>query len=573
LTVLEQIRAANPSLELLPDEELIERIVEQYQGDVDPDTFRESLTSQVTGDQAQLAQTAPVASAVEAPTAGRRPIGAGSDPDEIGYGEAFGSGLKSMWQRTWGPGVNYLKGGIAGLLGDEETAQQYYQDARQQDQEILSRTGYITFDQAVNGPDAGIDTFVKFGLQQAGMSLPYTLFGGVGGIAGRAVLGQAIGKTAATMTGATASFLPTTAQFNIARQVEEVERGNLDSVNEAAAFGAALPAAVLESALYPVLGKLFGPLSRTQFSNVISSATLGRVAKGSAAGAVTEAITEVGQQAIERYQAGLPIDSPDAINEYKEAAAGAAFVGGLFGGATTTAGEIARTVQPTTTEAPVTKPVEAPVDAPKVEAGIIQPQQQKEKAQEEAAVEQAKPVNFSVEQEADRFVVKRQDLDENNNVVKTTPIGAPTTQEAATKLQQEAQDQKNKLPEQTFFTADEIKQQDPTLANIIDEVESQGAKISPGTKQVYYTKNLALPKGDLTNVMKSGGTSNSVADGYYDRTSDLIYVSLADLNKVEETVAHENFHALQRVTDRVSPNLFTEQEQTALDTSFTWWHD
>ena len=66
--------------------------------------------------------------------------------------------------------------------------------------------------------------------------------------------------------------------------------------------------------------------------------------------------------------------------------------------------------------------------------------------------------------------------------------------------------------------------------------------------------------------MKSGGTANSIADGYYDRTSDLLYVSLADLNKVEETVAHENFHALQRVTDRVSPNLFTQEEQTALDT-------
>ena len=168
MTVLEQIRAANPSLELLPDEELIERIVGQYQGDVDPETFRKSLTSQVTADAAQLAPVAPVASAVDAPTAGRRPIGVGSNPDEIGYGEAFGSGLKSMWQRTWGPGVNYLKGGIAGLLGDEETAQQYYQEARQQDQEILSKTGYITFDQAVNGPDAGIDTFVKFGLQQAG---------------------------------------------------------------------------------------------------------------------------------------------------------------------------------------------------------------------------------------------------------------------------------------------------------------------------------------------------------------------------------------------------------------------
>ena len=133
MTLLEQIRAENPSLELIPDEELIDRIVEQYQGDVDPETFRKSLTSQVTENQAQLAETAPVASATVQPTAGRRPIGVGSDPDDIGYGEAFASGLKSMWQRTWGPGVNYLKGGISGLLGDEETAQQYYQEARQQD--------------------------------------------------------------------------------------------------------------------------------------------------------------------------------------------------------------------------------------------------------------------------------------------------------------------------------------------------------------------------------------------------------------------------------------------------------
>ena len=556
MTVLEQIRLENPSLALVPDDELIEKLLLEYQGDLDPEIYRQSL----------MAEQPAVVSPVESPTAGRRPIGVGSSPQDIGYGEAFTSGLKSMWQRTWGPGVNYLKGGIAGLFGDEDTAQRLYQEAREQDQEILNRTGYVTFEQATKGPDAGIDTFVKFGLQQAGMSLPYTLFGGVGGIAGRALLGQTIGKTAATMTGATATFLPTTAQFNIARQVEEVERGNLDEVNEAAAFGAALPSAILESALYPVLGRLFGPLSRTQFSNVISRATLGRVAKGSATGAVTEAITEVGQQAIERFQAGLPIDSPDAINEYKEAAAGAAFVGGLFGGATTTAGEIARTVQPTPTDAPVTQPTAKPVEAPKVEAGIIQPQQQKDRAKEEAAREQAKPASFAVQQEGDKFVVKSQELDANNNVIKTDNQGVFNTQAEATAKQQEIQDQKNKLPEQTFFTADEIKTQDPTLGSIIDEVESQGAKISPGTKQVYYRKDLALPQGDLTNVMNSGGTAGSVADGWYDRTSDLAYISLTDLGKVKETVAHENFHALQRVTDRVSPNLFTEQEQTALDT-------
>ena len=67
-----------------------------------------------------------------------------------------------------------------------------------------------------------------------------------------------------------------------------------------------------------------------------------------------------------------------------EAAAGAAFVGGLFGGATTTAGEVIRTVQPT----------------PKVEEGIqkkeiakptevvVQPEDQKT-----AALDQAKSRN------------------------------------------------------------------------------------------------------------------------------------------------------------------------------------
>jgi hypothetical protein len=565
MTVLEQLKLENPSLALLPDDLIVEKLLDDYQGDLDPDTFREQL---LTGSPNVIEK--PVTVPTAAPTAGKRPIGVGSNPQDIGYGQAFTSGLKSMWQRTWGPGVNYLKGGVAGLFGDESTAQKYYEEAREQDQEILNRTGYVTFEQATKGPDAGIDTFVKFGLQQAGMSLPYTILGGVGGLAGKFALRQAIGKTAATMTGATSALTPQAASFNIARQVEQVERGELDEVNEGLAFATALPSAMLESALYPVLGKLFGPLSRTQFSNVISSATLGRVAKGSAAGAVTEAITEVGQQAIERYQAGLPIDSPDALNEYKEAAAGAAFVGGLFGGATTTAGEIARTVQPTPTDAPVTQPIEkaaeAPVETPKVKAGIIQPQQQKDRAKEEAAKEQAKPASFAVQQEGDKFVVKSQELDANNNVIKTNNQGVFNTEAEATAKQQEIQDQKNKLPEQTFFTADEIKQQDPTLGNIIDEVEIQGGKISPGTKQVYYRKDLALPEGDLTNVMNSGGTAGSVADGWYDRTSDLVYVSLADLGKVNETVAHENFHALQRVTDRVSPNLFTEQEQTALDT-------
>jgi GNAT superfamily N-acetyltransferase len=551
-TGLELIREENPALALIPDDELIERLLEQYQGDLDPDTYIESLLNEM-----------PVESPVVAPTqgavTGKRPYAmAGSDPDDIGYGEAFASGLKSMWQRTWGPNITYLRGGIAGLMGNEEKAAQLYQQAREQDQAILSNSPYLSFEQATKGPDAGVDTFVKWGLQQAGMSLPYTLMGGVGGLAGRAALKGVIGRTAGTMTGATATFIPQTAAFNIARQQEEVERGNLDEVNEARAFATALPQSILESALYPVLGKLFGPLGRTQFSNVLNRATLGRVAKGSAIGAATEAITEVGQQALERQQAGLSLDSEDAIREYKEAAAGAAFVGGLFGGVTTTAGEAVRAVQPKTK-----------IEEPKVQEGIQQkpeatvlPDEQKTQSVNLAKEEEAKPVTFTVEQQGEKFALNRQD--ETGNKV---AVGTFNTQQEATTKQQEIENQKSKLSQQTFFTKDEIIKENPTIGNIINELEEQGNTIAPHVKQVYFQKNLALPKGDFTNVQASGGTTNSVVDGWYDRTSDLGYIGLSDLSKASETVAHENFHALQRQINRgYQTGLFKQDEQAALDT-------
>ena len=550
-TGLELIREENPALALIPDDELIERLLEQYQGDLDPDTYIESLLNEM-----------PVESPVVAPTqgavTGKRPYGmAGTDPDEIGYGEAFASGLKSMWQRTWGPNITYLRGGIAGLMGNEEKAAQLYEQARQQDQAILSNSPYLSFEQATKGPDAGVDTFVKWGLQQAGMSLPYTLMGGVGGLAGRAALKGVVGPALGTMTGATATFVPQTAAFNIARQQEEVERGNLDEVNEARALATALPQSILESALYPVLGKLFGPLGRTQFSNVLNRATLGRVAKGSSIGAATEAITEVGQQALERQQAGLSLDSEDAIREYKEAAAGAAFVGGLFGGVTTTAGEAVRAVQP-----------KAKIEEPKVQEGIQQkpeatvlPDEQKTQSVNLAKEEEAKPVTFSIEQQGEKFALNRQD--ETGNKV---AVGTFNTQQEATTKQQEIENQKSKLSQQTFFTKDEIIKENPTIGNIINELEEQGNTIAPHVKQVYFQKNLALPKGDFTNVQASGGTTNSVVDGWYDRTSDLGYIGLSDLSKASETVAHENFHALQRQINRgYQTGLFKQDEQAALD--------
>ena len=79
-------------------------------------------------------------------------------------------------------------------------------------------------------------------------------------------------------------------------------------------------------------------------------------------GAATESLTEVGQQMLERSQAGLPIDSEDAIAEYREAA----IAGGLIGGGTrATFGAFQGTPgkDDATTDAIKTTPDETEVDA------------------------------------------------------------------------------------------------------------------------------------------------------------------------------------------------------------------
>ena len=106
-----------------------------------------------------------------------------------------------------------------------------------------------------------------------GMSLVLFLVEGLAG----AVAGAKIGKTAGPLEQPRSwcwCYQQQHVYLNlIARQQEQVERGNLDSINEAALQPLHYQQAALESALYPVLGKLFGPLSRTQFSNVLNRAT------------------------------------------------------------------------------------------------------------------------------------------------------------------------------------------------------------------------------------------------------------------------------------------------------------
>ena len=82
-----------------------------------------------------------------------------------------------------------------------------------------------------------------------------------------------------------------------------------------------------------LLGGVLRPLGKSIFT---------RAGVRAGTGAVSESLTEVGQQMLERSQAGLPIDSEDAIAEYREAA----IAGGLVGGSTrTTIGAVGDALQ------------------------------------------------------------------------------------------------------------------------------------------------------------------------------------------------------------------------------------
>ena len=138
------------------------------------------------------------------------------------------------------------------------------------------------------------------------------------------VAGAAIGST----IGAAISQIPFFYGQNRERQKQEdVTAGRPVEIDEGTAALAAIPQAGLEGAFDAMIGgKLFPEVF------VRSGKVLTRLAKGSVAGAVTEVPTEVGQQVIERYQAGLALDTPEAVEEYRQAMIGAIAVGGSIGG-------------------------------------------------------------------------------------------------------------------------------------------------------------------------------------------------------------------------------------------------
>lgn len=120
---------------------------------------------------------------------------------------------------------------------------------------------------------------------------------------------------------------------NIAAQKDAIDRGLRVEIDDSAAALAAIPQAALDSIVDRLLiGKILNP------SVIRTGGIFTRAGKGAAAGTVAEVPTEIGQEVINRYQAGLPIDDEEAFKVYEDVAIAAGITGGTVRGVTNVVG-------------------------------------------------------------------------------------------------------------------------------------------------------------------------------------------------------------------------------------------
>lgn len=153
-------------------------------------------------------------------------------------------------------------------------------------------------------------------------SIPYMVSGAVGA-AGGALAGGVPGAFGGFVAGAMPQFLGT----NVQRNVEE--HGGLSDVGAANSVLAAPLQAGSEALIgrfLPGAGHVIGDLAAAQSGNFLR-----RTAVSMAKAGATEAVTEAGQQLLERQAAGIPIADADAVGEYVNAAVTAFAVGGTLG--------------------------------------------------------------------------------------------------------------------------------------------------------------------------------------------------------------------------------------------------
>jgi N12 class adenine-specific DNA methylase len=247
---------------------------------------------------------------------------------EGGFRKAIGVGADTI-QQSYGSAVEGV-GGMLGLDGVEEYGREVA-DRNEAEAQEKSR-GFTRLDDV-----DGLGSFGRYASEVAGQQVPQmgsTLAGAAAGGAIGSVV-PVVGTAVGAAIGGLAVNLPFFYGQNRERQKDVAEEaGTPVQVNEGAALLTAVPQAALDvvTDLITVSGLGVGAKIAAEGGGILTKRVLVGAGKGAGAGVLMEVPTEIGQSMLERMQAGLPLDTEDAVKEYIEVGVAAGLLGGALGG-------------------------------------------------------------------------------------------------------------------------------------------------------------------------------------------------------------------------------------------------
>jgi hypothetical protein len=378
---------------------------------------------------------------------------------------------------------------------------------------LLSAAGEV----ASQAPLALAEQAPNFAASAAGLKLGAKTGAALGSIGG--ARGKALGSVIGGIGGLFAPSYTQALAGNVERQAQEQEKVDQPiNIDTSKAALTAVPQAAADAVADRILlgGKLFGKLigipDKVLFKDGLEVAEklakerfLTTVAKGTATGIAGEVPTEVAQQALERYQAGLSLTSPEALREYGETMYQSALTGpiGAVGRFSTKSGAKDLVQQKEADEQPV-----APPEEPVQPLDIAAQYQEAEKNKAALKAQIRKVEDGSVTETADRLHNK--DIEEQikamnpelerlaaeyNQFQKTAPPPvAPTAEEAPEEAKPtRALTVGDSLDEPLGrFTKEELTSRSPKIAAYVD---TQRKKLGKPALNDYSIEDLrdAMP--------------------------------------------------------------------------------
>jgi Large polyvalent protein associated domain 38 len=251
---------------------------------------------------------------------------------KTGYMAALGKGVETM--------ASQGTSGIGSLFNPEDAAKAGMGRGEGIEKRYADQTSLDAVRKIYNDPTKGLWPAAKEVVRQVPYAVAEQLpqiAASVGGARLGATVGSLAGPYGTVAGGVLGAFAPSAIQSlggDVERQAQEqTKRKEPLKIDMPAALGAAAVQGGLDvvgnvfglgkgfvSKLAGIPEELLAKKSAAEIEKLATESTLRAVSKGGAHYLGAEIPTEIGQQVLERAQAGLPLTSPDAIEEYEKTA-------------------------------------------------------------------------------------------------------------------------------------------------------------------------------------------------------------------------------------------------------------